>query len=338
MVKGVIAGLRTLFWAIVLLVFVTYAVGVILRQTVGEDKVVMNDLYQTVLFKNMPWSMFMVFRCFTADCTLADGTSLVGHMYAMYGDVFMVSYSITIIFVQFGIFNLIAATFVESVMEAARQKRQLSGEEEGARVFIKLRQLILKFGGTKALEAPKLRHGGRQKSTIFDLVADTVAESVDGGNMSLCAVQAVHFQCGGQVTRNDFNQVMQDPEVHKLFDDLEVHLGDRMELFDVIDADGNGSVDVSELILGILKLRSGGADKSDIVASILGIRAIQRTTLNLVDVICDMKEGADLLRKDIENFRKEAQHGPPLGALNSVAYRRQSSRLTPTRNTASIPE
>merc|ERR1740139_1552736 len=81
MVKGVIAGLRTLFWAIVLLVFVTYAVGVILRQTVGEDKVVMNDLYQTVLFKNMPWSMFMVFRCFTADCTLTDGTSLVGHLY-----------------------------------------------------------------------------------------------------------------------------------------------------------------------------------------------------------------------------------------------------------------
>merc|ERR1719203_2363576 len=68
MVKGVIAGLRTLFWAIVLLVFVTYAVGVILRQTVGEDHVEMNDPYKTVLFNSISWSMATTFRCFTTDC------------------------------------------------------------------------------------------------------------------------------------------------------------------------------------------------------------------------------------------------------------------------------
>lgn len=30
-------------------------------------------------------------------------------------------------------------------------------------------------------------------------------------------------------------------------------------LFDVLDADGSGAIDISELISGLMKLRSGGA-------------------------------------------------------------------------------
>merc|ERR1719330_585564 len=157
LVKGVIAGLRTLFWAIVLLVFVSYAVGVLLRQTVGEYRHEVHDQYGTILFSSVPWSMFMVFRCITTSCDLPDGSPLDAHLYEMYGTTFVIGYSLTIIFVIFGIFNLIAATFVENVMEAARQKRQLTSEDEAARVFCKLRQLVLKFGGVKSLPTDGLR-------------------------------------------------------------------------------------------------------------------------------------------------------------------------------------
>lgn len=303
MVKGVIAGLRTLFWAIVLLFFVTYAIGVILRQTVGEDKVAMEDKYGTVLFHSMQWSMFMVFRCFTSDCVLPDGSPLVGHLYHLYGTFFLMSYCISVIFVAFGIFNLIAATFVETVMEAARQKRQLSSEEEAARVFIKLRQLILKFGGAKALDTNELRHGGRVKSEIMDVVGDSIPV-VEGKDASCGDMHKISFQTGGQVTRDDFNLVLEDQEVHNLLDDLEVHVADRMELFDVIDADGNGNIEISELILGILKLRSGGADKSDMVATILGIRSIQKNTNFLVDMLQEVRDLTNTLHKEVEDPQK----------------------------------
>merc|ERR1712226_1308631 len=79
-----------------------------------------------------------------------------------------------------------------------------------------------------------------------------------------------------------FNLVICHKEVLALLDDLEVHV-DHMELFDVLDADGNNEVDTTEFISGILKLRSGGADKSDMVAAILGIRALQ-TSVGTIDV------------------------------------------------------
>ncbi len=37
-------------------------------------------------------------------------------------------------------------------------------------------------------------------------------------------------------------------------------VADRGDIFDVLDADGSGFVDLSELIAGLLKLRTGCAD------------------------------------------------------------------------------
>merc|ERR1719329_1841102 len=49
-----------------------------------------------------------------------------------------------------------------------------------------------------------------------------------------------------------------------------------MNLFDTLDADGSGSLDLPELVSGIMKLR-GAADKGDIVASLLSVRHMQKT-------------------------------------------------------------
>lgn len=310
MVKGVVAGLRTLFWAIVLLVFVVYVVGVLLRQTIGEDRVSMHDEYDTVLFENVGWSMFSVFRCFTDDCTLPNGTPLAGHLYQMYGWKFVFPYCIIMLFITFGIFNLIMAIFVENVMESARQKRQLTESAERGRVCRKLRELVLKFGGSlKIKEAkhyhfvdihkPRLLHKITQ---AFSQVASKTSESLESqstlpemlgsknvDSWSLYAnptytVEAPHFQFGGQISREMFQNVIMDPETWELLEDLEIHVSDRSELFDVLDADGSGCLDVSELISGLLKLRSGGADKSDVVAAILGIRSLHKTFTNFMEV------------------------------------------------------
>merc|ERR1712194_496344 len=139
----------------------------------------------------------------------------------------MISYSFVIIFVTFGLFNLIAATFVENVLEAARQKRQMNSDGEAIRVLTKLRQLVLKFGGTKSLGPSTSRYANRVgSSSVLSVLEDAVCPDVTFD------VQEVHFQCGGQVTRDMFAEVMQDQEVHVLFDDLEVHMADRADLFD----------------------------------------------------------------------------------------------------------
>lgn len=50
---------------------------------------------------------------------------------------------------------------------------------------------------------------------------------------------------------------------------------DRANLFEVIDADGTGTLNVTELVQGLLKIR-GDLSKSDTVAVLLTTKAIYR--------------------------------------------------------------
>merc|ERR1711959_556427 len=66
MVQGVVAGLRVLFWAVVLLFFFIFLLGVVLRKTMGESEV--NPYTRKNSFETVPRSMFTLFRCFTDGC------------------------------------------------------------------------------------------------------------------------------------------------------------------------------------------------------------------------------------------------------------------------------
>merc|ERR1712032_1159267 len=61
-----------------------------------------------------------------------------------------------------------------------------------------------------------------------------------------------------------------------MMDDLEISVSNRSKLFDVLDSDGSGSLDISELVEGLMKLR-GPADKGDIVSAVLNVRTLQRS-------------------------------------------------------------
>ena len=103
MINGVFAGVRTIFWAIVILITLIYGLSVLLRQTIGMAGVSRHDEYDTIIFGDMCWSMFMIFRCLMLDGSLPDGTSLVGHLYGMYGPLFGAPYVLMILFIVFGI-------------------------------------------------------------------------------------------------------------------------------------------------------------------------------------------------------------------------------------------
>merc|ERR1712226_978652 len=77
-----------------------------------------------------------------------------------------------------------------------------------------------------------------------------------------------------RITPRDFSIIMQDPRVHEILDDMDIAVEDRLDLFEILDADGSGDLEVCELLHGLRKLR-GDARRSDVIANGLIIRALQ---------------------------------------------------------------
>eukprot|EP00928_Gymnodinium_smaydae_P018146 TRINITY_DN16906_c0_g2_i1.p1 TRINITY_DN16906_c0_g2~~TRINITY_DN16906_c0_g2_i1.p1 ORF type:complete len:549 (-),score=92.45 TRINITY_DN16906_c0_g2_i1:110-1756(-) len=255
-VNGVFAGMRTLLWAIILLMSVIYCLGVLLAQTIGAEDAPCGpsrkctsieeqfDADRQILFSNVGRSMFTAFRCFTDDCSNSSGSSLMLVLWEIYGWPLAVGYVFCLLFVCFGLFNLIMANFVESTMENARfdeQRRHQLRRAEHIHVAQKLQKLMVKLCVNKTSDA------GRQSDPSTDV----------------------------QITRVEFDNFVALPEVNVLLDDLDVSASNRTELFDILDANRSGSLDVQEIIAGLMKVR-GPADKSDMVAALLGVRAVHQ--------------------------------------------------------------
>jgi len=243
-----------------------------------------------------------------SDGVLIDGTPLVGRLEAKYGTIFAILYSLIYTFIVFGIFNLIAAIFVENVLESAKTRRALYEEQDQLRVALLLRNLLLRFavhqGSGDESDVRRIISSRFQAVTTSPARNLSVSMSDDGlksnaissGSRSMVSLvrsfrrgstssssddffylseaQNV-YELDGFITRRMFEKAIKDPYVLKLLDDLEIQINDRSELFDVLDADGGGSIDFSELVSGLIKLRSVAADKADQVATTLYLRSVQ---------------------------------------------------------------
>eukprot|EP00929_Paragymnodinium_shiwhaense_P037068 TRINITY_DN19813_c0_g2_i1.p1 TRINITY_DN19813_c0_g2~~TRINITY_DN19813_c0_g2_i1.p1 ORF type:complete len:843 (+),score=208.59 TRINITY_DN19813_c0_g2_i1:118-2646(+) len=306
MVKGVAAGFRTLFWAILLLGFMVYFTGLVLRMTIGFDvdscvetpdscsrpmRFHMTQTDMSLPFNTMPNAMLTVFRCVTGDCSSPSGTPLTVILTDIYGALFVLPYCLTYLFVTFGLFNLIMAMFVDTVMEASRLKRRMNEDKESVRVASQLQTIALKIFGIEEADGRPRSHCFRVLSKLQDYF------TVDTGDNGVGAQNAALAEFNLQVSRSMFEKVVCEKEVSGILDDLEIGNGDRRELFDVLDADGSGNLDLQELISGLLKLR-GGADKSDVVAALLCIRALQRSTKEQMTQIYE--QGSELLERHDE--------------------------------------
>jgi len=126
LVNGLVAGVRTLFWAIVLLGFFVFCIAVFLRQTVGNvtesiggcdvstcvginctncnDSALHLIKYREILFGTLGRSMLTVFRCLTDGCSSVDGTPLPIYSWEAYGLIAVILYVVVILFVTFGNF------------------------------------------------------------------------------------------------------------------------------------------------------------------------------------------------------------------------------------------
>jgi len=286
LVNGVLAGFRTLLWAIILLGFIIFFLGVLMRRSLGEwcieGTLATNEklchgphlkTYGEKMFSSIGLSCLTVFRCFTDGCSSPDGTPLMLHIYSdiEYGPYIVLAYAMCFLFVTFGLFNLIMAIFVENTMTLAKldeRKRHKLRHLHEVYVARKLKKLVMKVC---------LQHNndGANVSKSSDDVFNTPTGCVPVG-LNL------------QITRDGFAKAMADSKVEELLEDLGISVVDYMDLFDALDADGSGTLDVYELAEGFMKLR-GQAEKSDIVAAVLAIRSLQKSMTQLENVVLTNK-------------------------------------------------
>jgi hypothetical protein len=116
------------------------------------------------------------------------------------------------------------------------------------------------------------------------------------------------------LSKQMFMSALQNPEVRKLLSDMDISDTDHMLLFDVLDADGSGNLDVKEIVQGLVQVQAP-ARALDIVAVRLGMRAMQR---QLKEQLTEQKESFDRLTAELSQLRKDQkQQGSALKRLTS---------------------
>jgi len=279
MIQGVIAGLRVLFWAIVLLFFFIYVLGVLMRKTLGDAEHPDHEYARHKSFETVSRAMFTLFRCFTDGCTSYDGTPLQSHLFDYYGFAFMFGYMLVYMFVTIGIFNLIMAIFIDNVMEASiqRKKQELGGTAE--RMECKLKELIEKLSTRKKTMAAGLFNGMMSgvTSKCMEVVMSKEAKLQASQRRSQKADEAMQSLREEDlvISKALFMAWISEPEMAGMLADLDITVANKGDLFDVLDCDLSGELEVAELIEGLMRLR-GPADKSDAVATLLGVRHLTK--------------------------------------------------------------
>jgi len=75
------------------------------------------------------------------------------------------------------------------------------------------------------------------------------------------------------IDEEEFFEIMEDPFVKRILEDLDVSMFNAAGMFDTFDPDGVGYISISGLVQAVMKLR-GEPQKNDLIASVLALRAL----------------------------------------------------------------
>jgi len=279
MINGLISGTRTLFWALVLLAFATYAFGVVLKQFTGifRDDTQNSEIFMSIVdeeFSTVSRSSFTVFRCVLGDCSSRAGVPIILHLADTIGSGIYIIYAVVMVSVTLGLFNLIAGIFVENTMEAA-----------------KLNDVSMK------------KHRKAMEISVKKKTGDLL--------LKMCQLERVELSDPNAfITKERFEDALRNESIQNLLDDLGIQQTERPDLFNVLDADGNGKLNIKELVAGLARLR-GEARKSDNIATRLAVTSMQ-TTFRSFERMCLSNQREILqMQLTLQRDRKKG-HAAPL--------------------------
>eukprot|EP00933_Yihiella_yeosuensis_P025887 TRINITY_DN20074_c0_g1_i1.p1 TRINITY_DN20074_c0_g1~~TRINITY_DN20074_c0_g1_i1.p1 ORF type:complete len:472 (+),score=45.82 TRINITY_DN20074_c0_g1_i1:168-1418(+) len=252
MVQGVLSGLKVLFWAIILLFFTVFLVGVICRKAFPDEPE----------FADIPSATFTIFRCLTDGCDSYDGSPLTETLRSKYGFGFTIFYMLVYLFVTIGIFNLIMAVFIDRVvhdhLSKELSKLGLDAQYHQNRITEVMKDLM----SPKGLKLAETKVRGSRFSNFMQGFRSSYLQ---GEVAVLEDIEAI------PISRKQFDEWLENPFFLELLAECHVDVSSKAELFDTLNTDMSGILHMKELVTGLLKLR-GPITKSDIIATRLKTR------------------------------------------------------------------
>lgn len=249
MINGATGGMRTFIWSVFLISLPVYSVALVLTDSLKDH----DDIPGAEMFSNVGTSFYTVFRCVVGnDCTDAEGRPVFVLITDNKNWAFGLVYCITTLVMSFGLFNVIVAIYVENIVAAAKYNDAHSKRQRlrDTSMFAEKATNLVEFIWKKYLE----------KTENPTLMASDV------NNLQITPEFFADLRCYG--------------EFQDLLRDLDIADEDTLDLFDTLDVDGGGTIDLEELLTGLSKLR-GDARRSDIVSVGLIVRSLQVSVQNL---------------------------------------------------------
>jgi len=268
MIKGTLGGIRTLGWSIVLISLPLYMVALVLRETLGD---MAEESFGAEQFKTVPDSFFTVFRCVVAgECTEDEGKPIFVLVTKNFGWGYGLLYCCTMVFMTFGLFNVIVAIFVENVIAGAKSNDHVKKQTRlrDRMLFLDKTAELVEIIAEEhaAMSCNSCEFGG--DGTKFGRERQKNLRGIHRRESLLKGIRDLGL------TQRLFESLRKQERFQTVLLDLDIAEQDQYDLFDTLDVDGSGTVDLEELLSGIAKLR-GDPRRSDIVAVSLLMRSIQ---------------------------------------------------------------
>ncbi|CAE7783342.1 unnamed protein product [Symbiodinium sp. CCMP2456] len=308
-VSGFVLSVRALFWVIVTLNLVIYVLSLGLRTTIqavssnalgncpsgdevdlGEPVVgtdgslcKLHHMYGEEYCASVIGCMFSIFRCIVGECTTKGGRSLTMIFSDGFGVQFDIFYAGSMVIVLMGLFNIITAIFVEATLNGLKENeshRRYAKAYESSYMTEQLAKLVMVLSS----QVQKMRN---RNSSLPGLLGDgmfpgsrmafsrreNTGVDSDSPNANLHAEETY-------LSEEEFNQLIRMPEVRMLLNELDVSVEPRPGVFEAFNTEEDGTVSISELVSGLMRLR-GDLHKIDLVIAQMGLENMQKQIMEV---------------------------------------------------------
>lgn len=237
----ILGTLRSVFWAMVLLVLILYTFGMIFAQ-VASEYIADNESDQEtptgklrlgaikMYWSTQPRSMFTLYKSITGGVDWENVSEALSDIHWFWVGLFITFLSFTI----FAVLNVVVGVFCQSAIQSA------SMDHENA-VRLKLNE--------------KINFGRKMRSLFLDIDASK----------------------DGRLTYHELEAHLADEQVSAYFDSLGLDPSDSWDLFKLLDTDSSQQIDVDEFVDGCMRLR--GPAKALDTAKIMYENRIMRKQL-----------------------------------------------------------
>mmetsp|Transcript_54126 Transcript_54126/g.97728 ORF Transcript_54126/g.97728 Transcript_54126/m.97728 type:complete len:885 (+) Transcript_54126:74-2728(+) len=305
-ISGFVISVRSLFWVMVTLMLVVYVLALGMRATVqtvsngamstcgagdlidldsqvlkeahggGPPECKLYHVYGEEFCGSVPGCMFTIFRCMIGECTSTAGRSLTMVFSDAFGVRFDIFYSAAMVVVLFGLFNIITAIFVEATLNGLKEnetQRRYAKAYESSYMTEQLAKLVMVLTS----QVQKMRS---RTSTLPGLLQDTMLQGAIAGfsmgsSESPAATSAALHSEEIFLSEEEFNQLIRMPDVRMLLNELDVSVEPRPGVFEAFNTDPDGTVSISELVSGLMRLR-GDLHKVDLVIAQMTLDNLQK--------------------------------------------------------------